>query len=56
MKFLLDAHLPAGLVVVLQSAGHEAIHTSQLPDGNRSTDEQITRVADDGGWIVVSKD
>lgn len=56
MRFLLDAHLPAGLAVVLRSAGHEAMHTSELPNGNRSTYEEIIRVADEAGLVVVSKD
>jgi uncharacterized protein (DUF433 family) len=39
-----------------QRRGHEAIHTSSLPEGNRSTDRQISTIADAQGRIVVSKD
>jgi Domain of unknown function (DUF5615) len=41
---------------MLNERGHEAIHTSSLPEGNRSTDRQISTIADAQGRIVVSKD
>jgi predicted nuclease of predicted toxin-antitoxin system len=56
VKFLVDAQLPARLVVLLASAGHDAIHTSSLPNGNRSTDAEITAVADAEERVVVTKD
>lgn len=31
MKFLIDAHLPPGLRAIFREAGHEAIHTLDLP-------------------------
>lgn len=31
MKFLMDAHLPPGLRAIFREAGHEAIHTLDLP-------------------------
>jgi hypothetical protein len=34
MKFLVDAQLPRRLIPRLQEAGHEAIHTLDLPLGN----------------------
>jgi predicted nuclease of predicted toxin-antitoxin system len=40
----------------LVAAGCEAIHTLDLPDGNRTTDEQIKTVADQEQRVVVSKD
>lgn len=46
MKFVVDAQLPTRLARALQAAGHDAVHTSQLPDGNRSTDRQISLLAD----------
>jgi predicted nuclease of predicted toxin-antitoxin system len=36
MKFLVDAQLPRRLIHRLREAGHDAIHTLDLPDGNRS--------------------
>jgi predicted nuclease of predicted toxin-antitoxin system len=56
VKFLIDAQLPARLAQLLKRAGHDAVHTSELPAGNRSTDRQVARFADDGGRVVVTKD
>lgn len=56
MKFLIDAQLPARLAELLNRAGHDAVHTIGLPDGNRSTDSQIAQRADTEGRAVVTKD
>ena len=56
MKFLIDAQLPARLAAFLASAGHDTLHTNELPDGNRSTDSQIARRADADERVVVTKD
>ena len=56
MKFLVDAQLPARLARFLNDAGHDAVHTSDLPDGNRSTDTGIAQFADSDGRVVVTKD
>ncbi len=56
MKFLIDAQLPARLAAVLKQAGYDAVHTSGLPDGTRSTDRQIAERADADGRGVVTKD
>ena len=56
MKFLIDAQLPARLAEFLSGAGHDALHTRELPDGNRSTDSQIARRADADERVVVTKD
>lgn len=56
MKFLVDAQLPVRLVGLLNSHGHDAIHTSSLPDGNRSSDAQVAAAADSDGRVIVSKD
>jgi len=56
VRFLVDAHLPERLTRQLNDAGHDALHTSQLPDGNRSTDPEIARIADEQDRVVVSKD
>ena len=37
MKFLVDAQLPSRLAQRLVAAGHDAIHTLELPEGNRSS-------------------
>jgi predicted nuclease of predicted toxin-antitoxin system len=56
VKFLVDAQLPARLARFLNDAGHDAVHTSDLPDGNRSTDSWIAQFADSDGRVVVTKD
>lgn len=56
MKFLVDAHLPPGLCVLLQTAGHEALHTSGLPTQNRTPDEVINNLSLQNQRVVVSKD
>jgi len=56
VKFLVDAQLPARLAELLNRAGHDAVHTIALPDGNRSTDSQIAERADADGRVVITKD
>jgi predicted nuclease of predicted toxin-antitoxin system len=56
MKFLVDAQLPRRLARRLGAAGHDAVHTLDLPDGNRTTDAEISRLADGEGRVVVTKD
>jgi predicted nuclease of predicted toxin-antitoxin system len=56
VKFLVDAHLPHGLCAVLQAAGHDALHTSQLPAQNRTTDQVINELSVAEQRIVISKD
>ena len=56
MKFVIDAQLPVKLAVALAAAGHDAVHTLNLPDKNRSSDSYIARLADSEGRVVISKD
>ena len=56
MKFLVDAQLPRRLVSRLREAGHEAIHTLDLPHGNRTTDSAINELSISEEFIVVTKD
>lgn len=56
MKFLVDAQLPARLARYLTAAGYDSVHTSELPDANRTTDDQIATIADADGRVVVTKD
>jgi predicted nuclease of predicted toxin-antitoxin system len=56
MKFLVDAHLPRRLVKRLREAGFEAIHTLDLPLGNRTTDSEINSLSISEQYIVVTKD
>ena len=56
MKFVVDAQLPLKLAVALTAAGHDAVHTLNLTDKNRSSDTFISRIADSEARIVISKD
>jgi predicted nuclease of predicted toxin-antitoxin system len=56
VKFIVDAQLPRRMVTWLKAAGCEAMHTFDLPAGNRSTDEQILDVTEVDQRILVTKD
>jgi predicted nuclease of predicted toxin-antitoxin system len=56
MKILLDAQLPRSLVKQLEPMGCDVLHTLDLPEGNRSSDETISSIADHDGRVVFSKD
>ena len=56
MNFLVDAQLPRRMTAWLTVAGSNAIHTLELPDANRTTDEQINDVAVREQRVVVTKD
>jgi predicted nuclease of predicted toxin-antitoxin system len=55
VRLQVDAQLPARLASLLVELGHDAVHTSALPDGNRTTDQQVAVAADEDGRTVVSK-
>jgi predicted nuclease of predicted toxin-antitoxin system len=56
MKFLIDAQLPRRLVAQFRQAGLEAIHTFDLPGGNRTVDRTINELSIKEQYIVVTKD
>jgi predicted nuclease of predicted toxin-antitoxin system len=56
MKFLVNAHLPRRIVRRLQELGHDAMHTMDLPLGNRTPDETINEVSIRDNYIVITKD
>ena len=56
MKFLIDAQLPRRLARRLATVGHDTVHTLDLPAGNRTTDPEISRLANLGDRVVVTKD
>lgn len=56
MKFIVDAQLPKSLAAFLSRNGHEAFHTLELPDKNKTTDKQIIEIALKENYIVVTKD
>ncbi len=56
MKFLVNAQLPRRLLHRLHEFGHEAMHTLDLPLGNRTPDETINEVSVRDHAIVITKD
>jgi len=56
MKFVVDAQLPERVARWLQASGHEAIHTKDLPDGNRTPDSTINELSLREHYVVVTKD
>ncbi len=56
MKFLIDAHLPPGLRHVFAAAGHDAMHTLDLPEQNASRDGILDSVSMAEQRVVVTKD
>ena len=56
MRLLVDAQLPRRLANALSDRGHDVVHSSQLPAGNRTPDLDVSRIADGDGRTVVTKD
>jgi predicted nuclease of predicted toxin-antitoxin system len=56
MRLLIDAQLPKRIARLLAEAGHDAIHTLDLPLQNRTSDADVVDVAKQEGRVVVSKD
>lgn len=56
MKFLVDAQLPRRFANWLNEAGHDALHTFDLPRKNLTTDSEVIARAKRDVRIVVSKD
>lgn len=56
MKFIARAQLPKTLAYALREKGFDAVHTSELPDGNDTTDDDINRLSLAENRIVISKD
>jgi predicted nuclease of predicted toxin-antitoxin system len=56
MKFLVDAHLPRRLARWMNDAGHDSVHTLDLPLKNKTADMAINRLSIDDQRIVITKD
>jgi hypothetical protein len=56
VKFLVDAQLPRRMCSWLSSCGHDALHTLDLPQGNRTPDQALIERAELDGRILVTKD
>ena len=48
--------MPRRMCAWLASCGHDALHTLDLPLGNRTPDEGVTERADLDGRVLVTKD
>ena len=56
MNFLVDAQLPRRLCLRLRALGHDAVHTLDLPQGNRTPDAVINQLSLDEHRVVITKD
>jgi predicted nuclease of predicted toxin-antitoxin system len=56
MNFLVDAHLPPSLCNLLQTAGHDAVHTRSLIAQNRTADEVLNKISLEQQRVVITKD
>jgi predicted nuclease of predicted toxin-antitoxin system len=56
VKFLVDAQLPLALARWLRQQGHDAVHTLELPDRNRTKDSTLLQLAKADGRTLVTKD
>ena len=56
MKFLIDAQLPLRVAMMFRYRGYDALHTSELPQGNRTTDTALNRLSMKEQRVVVTKD
>lgn len=56
MRFLIDAQLPRKLLALLHQHGHDAVHTLDLPDGNRTPDDRLCDLCDSDDRVLISKD
>ena len=56
MKWLVDAQLPRRLSRWLTRAGHDALHTLELPEGNRTSDAVLAALSAQETRVLISKD
>jgi predicted nuclease of predicted toxin-antitoxin system len=56
MKFLVDAQLPMRLARCLREAGHDVVHTRELPEQNSTPDSMINQLSMNQERIVITKD
>jgi len=56
MNFLVDAHIPRRLARWLHEAGHDVVHTYDLPLGNRTPDSVVNERSLHERRAVITKD
>lgn len=56
MKFLIDANLPNRLTRILKIKGFEILHTDDLPNKERTTDNELRKLSIEQDYVVITKD
>lgn len=56
MKFIVDAHLPKKLSLLLSWKGYDSLHTLDLPNKNKTKDSEINQISLDEKRVLISKD
>ncbi len=56
MKFMVDAQLSLRLAQLLQEAGYDTFHTSDLPQQNATSDSTINAISIQEKRVVITKD
>ena len=56
MKFLIDANLSFKLARVLKTKGFDILHTDDLPNKERTTDNELRKLSVEEDYIVITKD
>ena len=56
MIFIIDAHLPKSLCKYFRALGHTALHTTDFPLGNSTSDGWLSEEAAQKGAVVITKD
>jgi len=55
IKFIVDAQLPYSLALMLRGKGFDVTHTDNLPNKEKTTDNEIRVVAEKEKRIVITK-
>ena len=56
MRFCVDAQLPRRLAHWLQQQGYAATHTLDLPQANRTPDDEIKHLSQSQQVVIITKD
>jgi len=56
MKFLVDAQLPYQMALFIRWKGFDVLHTNDLPDKERTSDDYIRTISQQENRIVITKD
>ncbi len=56
MRFFVDANLPFKFALNLRNRGFETLHTDDLPNKERTSDNEIRKISIEQDRIVITKD